>query len=48
MIIYPKSGAKVNKKCEINTNQANFSNINACKNLSPEPLPSPPLRGGRR
>ena len=52
MLSILKSGAKLNKKRDINTNQANFSNINACKNLSrnlsQEPLPDPPPGGGRR
>ncbi len=57
MLSILKSGAKLNKKRDINNNQAKFSNIKACKNLSPEPLPSPhpreplpdpPPRGGRR
>ena len=48
MLSILKSGAKLNKKRDINTNQANFSNIKACKNLSPEPLPCPPPRGGGR
>ena len=35
MLSILKSGAKLNKKRDINANQANFSNIKACKNLSP-------------
>lgn len=34
MLSILKSGAKLNKKRDINTNQANFSNIKASKNLS--------------
>ena len=38
MLSILKSGAKLNKKRDINTNQANFSNIKACK-TSPQPSP---------